>query len=243
MTDQSGVRYSQGKKEIGDAKKFSWEHPVPDNKFWNDLQFVVGRNFLQSFTPEELDTLPIDPESSQSQKEKLELLLSLLETHLATKEASSAPQSYYDVAYESWASAWLGIFTMQHELGRPGAEDTIRMMIDRRQNKANLSHQHTLTGILLEKGNYSEAEQSELPVRDWLDGRLGKDSPQALGARRMIAEAMWKQGPARQEEAKKLLQEVREIIDGSAEGTFAVYQDEQKEMTEKLIQDLESWSP
>jgi len=231
------VRYSA--PNIGNAKNFTWEYPVPDNAFWNDLKFVVGRNFLSSFSsPEEISQLPIDPNSTQSKSEKLQLLLRLLQEKIAARDAQASPQTFYDVDYEAWDTAWLAVYTMQYELGLPEAEQTIRMLIDRRKNKANLSHFHSLAALLFDKGRYAEAEETERPVLDWLVGRLGDTSPQALGSRRIIARSIWKQGPERRAEAEALFEQVKRFIEESGSGKYAVYKDEQMEETEKMIADL-----
>lgn len=231
-----GARYST--PNIGNAKNFTWEYPVPDNAFWNDLKFVVGRNFLSSFSPEEISQLPIDPNSTQSKSGKLELLLQLLQEKIAAQDAESSPQSFYDTDYEAWETTWLAIHTMQYELGLPEAEQTIRMLIDRRKNKANLSHFHTLSVLLFEQGQYAEAEEMERPVLDWLVSRLGDTSPQALGSRRIIARAIWKQGPERRAEAEALFEEVKRLVEESGSGKYAVYKDEQMEETETMIADM-----
>lgn len=70
-------------------------------------------------------------------------------------------------------------------------EQTIRMLIDKRKDKTNLSHMHTLSAILLGRGKYAKAEEMEGKVKVWLDGKLGRDSPQALGSRKIIAQAVW----------------------------------------------------
>ncbi|KAH8887397.1 hypothetical protein GQ53DRAFT_726241 [Thozetella sp. PMI_491] len=239
MAAPDQVRYSTGKNDIGAAKNFNWEHPIPDNKFWRDVHFTTGRNFLQSFPPEEVEALPIDPDSAESLQSKLRLLLRLLDEKLAKEDAAAAPQTYFDVAFPGWDKLMLAKFDIQDKLDDPEAETTLRTMIDLQKDKGNLSHFHTLTMTLIKKGEYAEAEQTELPVRDWLDGKLGKHSPQSIGARRMIAEAVWRQGPARRAEAEKLFAELREIIDGSGEGPFGVYQEEHREDLEKLLAKLQ----
>ncbi|KAK4044835.1 hypothetical protein C8A01DRAFT_31021 [Parachaetomium inaequale] len=99
------------------------------------------------------------------------------------------------------------------------------MVIERRQDRSNLSHSHSLAGVLLETGRYEEAEREETAVRDWLDGRLGRESPQALGARRVVAEAVWRQG--RREEGERLMREVEGIVEGTGEDSpYAVYRDQ-----------------
>ena len=238
MASPSAVRFSQGKKDIGDAHKFSWEYPVPDNRFWNDIPFTTARNFFQSFSSEEIDRLPIDPDSTLEKHSKLETLIKLLRELLAKKEAESSPKSFYDVDFAGWDRLWLAIYTLQDQLEDPEAEGTLRMLCDRRKDKTNLSHQHTLAGLLLDRGKFAEAEALEKGVKEWLDGQLGKDSPQALSARRIIAQAQWKQGPSRRAEANDTIADLTRIIDSMGTSQFAVYQEEEREMAGKLILDL-----
>ena len=97
--------------------------------------------------------------------------------------------------------------------------------------------QHTLTQVLLRNGKFAEAEATALPVLARLDRALGKESPQALAARRMIGHAVWKQG--RQSEAGKLLEEVDGIIDGTKDDSkFVIYRDEERKMTQSLWREL-----
>ncbi|KAK3692984.1 hypothetical protein B0T22DRAFT_532348 [Podospora appendiculata] len=161
--------------------------------------FRAARNFLQNFSAADSDGEhpSIDPDSALSQQQKLELLERLLRERLATREAAAAPQTLHDADYAAWEGLWLGIATMQSDLGRAeAAEQTVRMMITLRQDTTNLSFLHSLAGMLLARGEYAEAERIEKEVKPWLDGRLGRDSPQALNARRMITAAVWKQGTA-----------------------------------------------
>ncbi|KAH8821757.1 hypothetical protein F5884DRAFT_101736 [Xylogone sp. PMI_703] len=240
MATSKGVRYSDGKSDTtGRLRNFPWEYPVPDNKFWNDLPFTVGRNFLSNYSEEEIKQLPIDPDSALGKDKKLELLDELLHTRLASQDAAAAPETFYDVDYVSWDRLWLGIFTMQYELGRPGAEQVMRMMCDRRKDKSNLSHFHTLAGLLLARGEYTEAEKMENDVKVWLEEKLGKDSPQVLGARRIIVQAVWKQGVSRRDYAENLLEEIKEIIEGMGSGPFGVYQEQERELFNKMKESLE----
>ncbi len=238
MATSTGVRYSDGEPDAGKGRNFPWEYPVPDNKFWNDLPFVVGRNFLLNFSAEEIEQLPIDPDSALEKDQKLELLDELLHKRLAAQDSAAAPNTFYDVDYAGWDKLWLGIFTMQQELGRPEAEPTMRMMCDRRKDNANLSHFHTLAGLLLARGEYAEAEGMEKDVKVWLEEKIGKDCPQALGAWRIIAQAVWKQGLSRRTEAEQLLDEMKGIIDQMSSGPFVVYQKQERELFEKMIESL-----
>jgi hypothetical protein len=241
MAANPAVRYSQNKRDIGEAKNFSWEYPVPDNKFWRDLDYVVGRNFLQCFSADEIKLLPFD--DSPSKSDRLELLLRLLREKLSSEDAAAAPQTVYDVNYDAWEKLLLAIYTIQMQQDRHAdTEQTIRTLVERRKDKSNLSHFHSLSGLLCNQGRYTEAEETEISVKRWLDEYLGKDSPQALGSRRIIAQSVWKQGPSRRAEAKELFSEVIELINGMDGGNYAVYQAQEMEVTEKLIMDLENWS-
>lgn len=186
------VRYSTGASDVGPAKNFSWEYPIPQNRFWDDLSFVIGRNFLTCFSEDELVRLPLDPDSVQSRETKLELLLRLLEDRATEREAAAAAQhdkrndggeqrlTWYDVDYEGWSRQRLGVATLQEALGRFDDEEaTVRELCLRRKDKTNLSYPHTLTVILLRKKQFAEAAENEAPVLEWLTGRLGADSPQA----------------------------------------------------------------
>ncbi|KAK7943315.1 uncharacterized protein PG986_012428 [Apiospora aurea] len=243
MGNQSRVRFSQGQRDIGEARHFSWEYPVPDNDFWRDLPYSLSRNFLQSFSSEKLKQLSPRFDDELDRTAKLELLARLLREELkeqdAAADAEHSGRTFYDVDYTRWRAVWLAIASMQLELGHSAeAESTLRMLHEKRQDPANLSHLHSLASLLLARGAYAETEKMETEVRAWLDSCLGRDSPQALSARRMLAEATWKQGTARRKEAEDVLDEMRIIIGEMGAGQYAVYQDEEKEMMEKLARSL-----
>jgi tetratricopeptide (TPR) repeat protein len=100
----------QNKTDIGEANVFSWEYPLPDNEFWNTLDFVVGRNFLQCFSEDEIKQMHFD--DTLSKRGKLELLLNLLREKLSSQDAAAAPQTLYCVNYAAWDKLLLGISTM-----------------------------------------------------------------------------------------------------------------------------------
>ena len=56
-------------------------------------------------------------------------------------------------------------------------EETIMMPAERRKDKANCSHFHKLSGIVLKKGKYAEAEEKAEMLKVWLDSKLGRDLP------------------------------------------------------------------
>lgn len=237
-TTTGAVRYSTGENEIGDAKDFPWEFPVPVNKFWDPLHWKVGSSFLSVFRADQREKLPIDPDSAEPVKDKLALLLKLLRQKLDDEDAANAPRTFYDVDYEAWDDVWRAINTIQREMGDPEEEQTLRMLVDRRQDKKDLSLLHSLSALLLEKGKYAEAEANEVPVRDWLDSLRGRHCPQAISARRIIAESVWRQGVDRREEAAKLFSELEGHLEAMRGTEYEVYQDEYKEIVRDCLRAL-----
>jgi len=210
MTEPAEFRYSTGHSAIGHAKNFPWEYAVPNTEFWKSLDFVIGRNFLKCFSRTEIDEMNLEQAASISQTAKFELLLSLLQKKLVLQDglAKESPNSgvdsladaaqhptiedvgpadhLYTADFDSWGDLFLGIYTLQNALGQKARQEkTIRLLIEKRTDKTNLSYFHTLAGLLEETGRYKEAEETEEQVKIWLDRKLGKDSPQALGARRL----------------------------------------------------------
>lgn len=93
---------------------------------------------------------------------------------------------------------------------------------------------------LVKVGKYKEAEETELPVCVWMDSRphLGKTSPQALNARRIIARALWGQGPSRRPEAEELVAMIHSLVDGMGESKFGVYQEEERKLNADMVAQL-----
>ncbi|KAK3389314.1 hypothetical protein B0H63DRAFT_463373 [Podospora didyma] len=259
------VRYSTAKVATSkEAQAFSWEAPVPVNRFWDDFDYCLSRNFLGNFTNDELRSQQsaIDPDSEAPKTEKLELLLRLLEEKLATEEEVSVV--WFDAPlhvreYKRWQSLVQGIYTMQDALDRlDDAEKSIRLLVDRcppgggQQDEngsssslvssANVGALHMLGDHLVKMKKFVEAEETALPVREWMDAspKLGRDSPQALGSRRIILRALWGQGPERKADAEAVLAEIYAIIEDLGTGTsrFSVYQEEEKEIIDKMVKDL-----
>ncbi|PYI04021.1 hypothetical protein BO78DRAFT_399378 [Aspergillus sclerotiicarbonarius CBS 121057] len=241
-TTTTSVRYSTGEVATSEsAKAFPWESPIPVNSFWDSFSYCTARSFLINFTSSELSTLPIDPSSTATHETKLHLLLDLLQTKLTEKESTTTPpHSLYHTDYDRWYNLWSGIYTMQNTLSLPEAEQTIRMLVAKRPDETNIVPSHMLAEYLLKAGKYSEAEETARPVCAWMDAqpRLGKDSPQALNARRFIAKAVWFQGPGRREEAERLVAELRGLVDGMDGGRFGVYQEEERRLNAEMMGEL-----
>ena len=175
-------RYSTGKVATSEeAKAFSWEAPVPINRFWDSINYCTARNFLGNFSDHELEQLPIQKDSADDQQTKLQLLLQLLQDQLAKEGAAiSPPQSLYEKDYKRWYSLWQGIYVMEDQMNLPKAEQTVRMLVETRPDKSNVVPPHMLAEHLVKIGKYKEAEGTERPVCEWMDARphLGKASPQ-----------------------------------------------------------------
>lgn len=91
--------------------------------------------------------------------------------------------------------------------------------------------------MLLKRGDYEEVVQQEPQVVEWLDGRLGKNSPQALSSRRMIAEALWRLG--RTTEAEARFREIKELAKSVADRPYAIYRNDELDAVESLKQRLQ----
>jgi hypothetical protein len=237
------VRFSNGKvTAAGAAKDFVWENPVPVNKFWDSFLYCDARTFLSSFSEQELEELPIDPNSSQDHRAKVEFLLQLLREKLAKKEAATEPpQSLYEKDFKQWNDLWRGIYAFENQLDLPQAEDTIRMIVRKRQDQSNLSVCHMLADHLVKVGKYAEAEETERPVCAWMDEHpsLGKDSPQSINARRIIAKALWFQGETRRSEAEAMVAEIHALAEGMGDGKFGVYQETERELNQAMMSELQ----
>ena len=213
---------------------------MPVNRFWDSIGYCISRNFLGNFSDAELEDLPIDADSDASYKDKIELLLRLLREKAAQEEAAAAPTSLHQLDYVRWNRLWQAICAIQQELDLPEAEDTLRMLVDKAED-SNVVPRHMLADYLVKVGKYVEAEETERPICAWMDAqeRLGKASPQALNARRIIARALWMQGPSRRAEAEALVAEIKAITENMANGRFAVYQEEERSLTEEMMTELE----
>ncbi|KAJ5615951.1 hypothetical protein N7537_001065 [Penicillium hordei] len=93
---------------------------------------------------------------------------------------------------------------------------------------------------LVKTVKYKEAEETELPVCEWMDARphLGKASPQALNVRRIITRALWGQGPSRRPKAEELVAIIHSLVDSMGESKFGVCQEEERRLNEDMVAQL-----
>ena len=137
------VRYSTANVgQSAPAQSFSWEAPVPVNRFWDTISYCISRNFLDNFSDSELGDLPIDPESNATNEEKFHLLLQLLHEKLGKEEAAADPTPLYELDYKRWNSLWQAIYVFQNELGLPETEATLRILVEK-ADKSNVVPRHS----------------------------------------------------------------------------------------------------
>lgn len=243
--EQPQFLYSQGTQDIGEARNFSWEYPVPNTDFWRDLPWNVSTGFLRTSSPEKVQQLPAHPDyqaaADGGKTAKLNFLNGILHEELEERDIAAATndKTFFDADYTTWSALWGCISGIESQLGNLSeAERVMRMLHEKRQDPSSLMHQNGLAFLLLKRGEYAESERLNTEVREWLDQKLGKDSPQSLGARRGLIEAKWKQGPSRREDAERDVAEIRALIAGMGDGKYAVYQEVELKAVEELTQKL-----
>ncbi|KAJ5863722.1 uncharacterized protein N7529_005638 [Penicillium soppii] len=111
------------------------------------------------------------------------------------------------------------------------------MLVEKRPDKSDIVPLHMLADHLVKVGKYKEAEEIERPVCEWMDTRphLGRTSPQALNARRIIARALWGQGPSRQPEAEELVAMIHSLVDSMGESKFGIYHEEERRLNRDMV--------
>lgn len=115
--------------------KFEWDYEVPHNAFWSNLNYSVGRNFLQCYTSSEISEMTFD--ENLSVDEKLDYLLRTLDNTLAKKETESAPIPLKDADHTTWRNILLGLSTIEHFAGNVDMEEGLTES-DMRTNQEGL---------------------------------------------------------------------------------------------------------
>ena len=188
-------------KEARQSLKFPYDYDVPNNAFWNSLDYKVGRNLLQCYNESEIFKMTFD--ESLLDEEKLKSLRNVLEQTLAEREAKSSPSSFHNADYNSWLTIKFALSTIERYLGNTAAEEAImREAYENGPNsKKNLSALHSLSAIMEERGEYAEAERMAREVLPFMQGHamLGNDSPQALGSMKILKRVFGSRGGMRRE--------------------------------------------
>ncbi|KAH8895928.1 hypothetical protein GQ53DRAFT_743881 [Thozetella sp. PMI_491] len=240
-------------------QRFPWESAVPKGKFWDKLDDNykhISRQFLKVFTVDEVTALPLDP--SLSQAEMREQLYAVAKAELAARPvlAAEAPEALPRDQWLQWSSADNLLACLEGETNRYQAvEDRYVRQLDVWKKRyelgidpeikgpVNLLARSNLTWWYLQGGKPAEAEQMARGMPELLRANpmLGPGpSPQELGSRRALMEALAKQG--KYDEAKRLNDEGYAVIAELAEGKFAKYNDEEIEAMNEVRDNLKAWS-
>lgn len=220
--------------------KFEWDFDVPDTPFWQDIDFRVARNFLTCYKANELENIEFD--ATLSTEQRLQFLLSQLQSRLSACQAAVAPEKLHTAEVVTWQRLLLAIETLQKFLGLFEEEaETIRTMLSATEGDARIPWLNMLADLDIRNGNFVEAEVLAREVLPWMQNhvKLGIDSPQAFGTTRTLIHCLWKQGGDKKEEAQSLFNTTFGLIDSMADSKFAKYQDEERQMLLELKTGLE----
>ena len=100
-------------------------------------------------------------------------------------------------------------------------EEKAGVLIGILEDRTNLSHVHALDSLLSkrgEPGDFERAERLERPYMEWMDKQLGRDAPQVLSSKRIVAKCIWILG--RPAEAEELIGEIFELVEGRGRGSM-----------------------
>lgn len=182
-----------------------------------------------------------------ARQDRLQFLLAKLEATVSDREVAAGPGGLAATDYPQWMTLTLACMTVLSELGRQAEQEAaIQAMIDTpnpaKPGEINISAVNMLANLKEEQGSYAEAEDLARKVVPFFDEKMGADSPPSQGTRRCLIRCIWKAG--KPEEAKRLAEETRLIIDamGENKSQYLKYQDDERQYLEELMTDLESWS-
>lgn len=223
------------------APKMPWDFDVPNDAFWNGLDYQIGRNFLQCYEESEISQMTFD--DSLSYDEKLKFLRDILQHTFADEAAKTAPTPLHDTNYKLWVKLMLGFSTIEHYLKNYDEEERIvrEMYENGPDGSKNMSALHNLSAVMEQTGRYPEAEHMAREVLPWLEGHelLGEGSPQSLGCMRCLARSTWKQ--ARYTDAEEWIDKCRRTVEAMPGGRFEKYQDDEKKQLEEDVEGLRKW--
>ncbi|CZR66255.1 uncharacterized protein PAC_16156 [Phialocephala subalpina] len=212
----------------GDARKhpkFPWDFEVPNDPFWNSLEYTVARNFLQCYTESEISKMHFD--ETLSAPEKLSYLRRYLDSSFFRKEKEAAPTPFHDANYQLWMQFKLATSTMEYFLENYSEqEEIVREMYENGPDGSkNMSALHQLSGIMEKTRKYKEAEEMALEVLPWMQNHelLGRDAPQTLSCVRILASSVWKQ--KRYREGGEWMDRYGMLVGGMKDGKFGKYQE------------------
>ncbi|PWY79744.1 hypothetical protein BO70DRAFT_362877 [Aspergillus heteromorphus CBS 117.55] len=133
----------------------------------------------------------------------------------------------------------MAISGIDRDLGRLNdAERGLRLLVA--AEPENLALVYNLASFLVdETSQYEAARGYALRLRDGLDGKLVRASPQAIGTRKTLATVSWKEGEM--DRAKAEIEEVWKCIDELKGTRFEVYEEEESVSAREWLDGLEKW--
>ncbi|KAJ3178036.1 hypothetical protein HDU87_003814 [Geranomyces variabilis] len=223
--------------------KFEWDCDIPATPFWSDLEYTIGRNFIECYTKAELNAMTFPEDLSKA--EKRNLLLGRLQDTLDKRTAAVAPKPLWEADLSGWNDLLLGIYTINSELGRLDVcEGLLDQLATHGTFNLKMSVKKMLSTIRERQGNYADAEKLARECVAFLDElpMLGPDSPQALSNLRSIIRPVWKQG--RRDVARALAKKHEAMVDAMSnepQSRFVQYQEDERGYLRELMEELEKW--
>lgn len=206
----------------------------PKNYSLDWIRSQLREQITSTFTEDEIKQLDLPPGDTETQAGKYKALEKLALDNVVTKEKALGPEHVDTLA----AMHALGM--LQSEIGEHAqAEETWRkilMIQEKDRPNTSLAVRSNLGFALVEQAKYAEAEEIARQLLPVLQGRHGKDSPQALGALRQLTEAVGAQ--RRYQEAKTLNEQGFKLVESMSEGKFKQYQQEELEAMQQVAAQL-----
>lgn len=219
--------------------KFSWDIDVPQTDFWKAFDDEsVARCFTSCYSPDQLDSLALDPTASK--QDKLTYLGATLTSTLSTESQLVQPRTLRDADESRWVNLTLARAVIDDALGHYAqAEALLKDMLGPyRQGKRNMSMLSNLAWHYIHAQQWAKAEAAAEECLPWLQGlpALGPDSPQALGCMRALALSAI--GQRQFDKADAWVSECELSIDRMGAGNFAKYVAEEKEALAEVASKL-----
>jgi hypothetical protein len=219
---------------------FSWDLQTSTDPFFADIDPKDTNIFVRIFSEDDIQRMNL-PKGELTVTEKISKLQDLVTQRLEDKERAAAPKTLKEVDYPTWQALESAVGTYRSKV-EGDYKHSEKVFAERLANDLkDVSAIHNLAFVRGKQGNWFEEEKLARRSLAMLEVHesLGKDSPQALGARKMITEGMWKQG--RKHDAKAYGKETATVIAGMKGGKFEKYQEWNKADHEEFMDDLEKW--
>ncbi|KAE8452039.1 hypothetical protein EG329_002204 [Mollisiaceae sp. DMI_Dod_QoI] len=221
--------------------KFPWDYEVPNDAFWNSLEYTLARNFLQCYNESEISKMHFD--ATLPSPEKLKYLRRYLDNTFEEKDKKAAPVPLHDADYQTWLHLKLAMSTVEFFLENYDDEEVIvrEMYENGPDGTKSMSALHQLSAVMEKTRRYTEAEAMAKEVLPWMQGHelLGRDSPQALSGLRILATSVWKQ--KRYVDGEEWMSRYERTIDDMKNGKFGKYEDAERKLYTDTRQVLDQW--